>query len=196
MKWLILLFVLVIIISSCTPPEPAVPLAQTPEAEKLVETQPEETPAEEKMNCTEWARSLFPEQWVFKQDVTEDPALTREVLTMQEGRWKDGSVIRGLSSTKIELGSQKGENMAYYYTRPIFVAMDQEKQGYSYAETVIDSTGVFLGDDTFKIRPAFRVHYDLTKEEKDASNTTIKMRYLTLLIVEPNILSCDKVSPG
>jgi len=196
MRWVILLLVLAIMISSCAPPATVTPPSQLiPREEMPVETQPEETPPAEKvMNCTEWARSLFPDQWVFKQDVTEDPKLTREVLTMQEGRWKDGSFIRGLSSTKIEVGSQKGENMAYYYTRPIYVTVDQEKHGYSYAEQVINSQGVFLGENTFKIRPVFRVHYDLTKEEKDASNTTIKMRYLTLLIVEPNILSCNKVS--
>jgi hypothetical protein len=199
MKEVIFFLVLVIfifLISGCAITTPEITSQPNTIVEKSVENksvQPVEKPVVKELNCSDWARSLFPEQWVFQQDVTHNPVISGEVLSLRQGRWRDGSAIRGTSSTKIQPGSEKGENIHYYYTRPIFIAMEQDKYGYSYSEKVIDAQGNLLGENSFKIRPVFKVLFDTVKEEKDAYNNTISMRYLSLLIAEPNLLSCEKI---
>ena len=145
------------------------------------------------LTCEEWAASLFPVQWVFNQDVTQDPALTKEVLGLRQGEWKDGSTIKGTSYTSIKKGSETGENINYYYTKPIFIALPYEKHGFSFSEKVIDDKGTVLGENYFMIRPVFRVIHDAVEEEADRQGNPIKVRYLSLVVVEPNFVSCEKV---
>jgi len=154
---------------------------------------PAKAPREEKLSCEEWAASLYPEQWVFQQDVTQDPKLTREVLSLREGSWKDGSGIRGISSAKIQLGSETGENVNYYYTKPIFITIDAEKYGFSYYNKVVSQQGIVLGENSFRIRPVFKVLYDTVKDENNTQNITYRIRYLSLLIVSPNLENCTRV---
>ena len=123
--------------------------------------------------------------------MTQDPKLTREVLSLREGSWKDGSGIRGISSAKIQLGSETGENVNYYYTKPIFITV--KDYGFSYYKKVISSQGIVLGEDSFMINPVFKVMYDTVKEEKNPQNMTVKIRYLSLLIVSPNLVNCTRV---
>lgn len=145
------------------------------------------------LSCEEWAASMLPYIWVFSQDATQDPKLTREVISLRQGTWQDGSMIKGLSSTKVELGSKPGENTNYYYSRAIYLGMNQTQHGFTYSERAMNKDGVVLGYNTFKIQPVFRATYDTTLDEKDISNITIKVRYLGLAIVEPNIILCEKV---
>ena len=128
MNRLILFLVLLILITGCgvryiqdTAPEPE-------EKEEIVEEEPieeeeveEEIVEEEPMTCEEWAKSLFPVQWIFRQDVTNDPKLTRNPLLLIEGKWKDDTTIGGSSSTSVKKGAETGENINYYYTKPIFI---------------------------------------------------------------------------
>ena len=149
--------------------------------------------AEEKpLSCEEWAKTLFPEQWVFSQDVTDDPKLTGEILSLREGKWKDGAMIRGTSSTKIMLGSAKGENLNYYYAKPMYPGLES-KYGFTYSEEIIDNRGNIFGDNTFTIRPVFKVLADLVKNESNPWGYEIMMRHLSLLMVEPNFVSCERV---
>lgn len=198
MRYIIILLVFLILINGCAVTQREV--SEGPEPIVFVlnesaEEEPEPVVEEEEpiVSCEEWAESLFPEQWVFNQDVSQDPELTREVLGLRAGEWSDGSTIKGTSSTKIEKGSETGENINYYYTKPIFQGMKGDKYGFLYSDKVIDEEGNVLGENSFKIRPVFRVIHDTTKDELNAWDHPVKIRYLSLVIKEPGFVSCEKV---
>ncbi|MBW2991572.1 hypothetical protein KY348_07795 [Candidatus Woesearchaeota archaeon] len=201
MKPTILLIILLVLISACSQVEPEIneePVVAAAEEEhvqeEVVETVNETIEEQEPViTCEEWAESLFPMQWVFNQEVTDDPGLTKEILGLREGTWKDDFMIKGTSSTKIEMGSKTGENINYYYTRPIFPGMKEDNYGFIYSKKIIDVQGNVLGENTFHIRPVFRIIYDTVKDEKNKWGDPIKVRYLSLVIVEPNFISCEKV---
>jgi len=195
--FLALLILLLILITGCLPRPPVTapePISQEKTTEQpTVDAAENKSMAEEKLlSCEDWARTLFPEQWVFNQEVTQDPKLTGEILGLREGKWKDGAMIRGTSSTKIMLGYEKGENLNYYYTKPMYPSLEH-KYGFIYSEQVIDNKGNILGANAFTIRPAFKVLADLVKNESNPWGYEIKMRHLSLLLVEPNFLSCERV---
>ncbi|MBN2459241.1 hypothetical protein JXB28_03065 [Candidatus Woesearchaeota archaeon] len=143
------------------------------------------------VSCEEWAISVFPEQWVYAQTVTNEVQLARESLVLIDGKWKDGSVIRGTSFTKVAKGSLQGENINYYYAKPMYPGLE-EKYAYAYSEDVIDQQGTILGKNAFSIRPYFRVIADLTEDENNTQGYPVKTRYLSLVMVEPNMLSCER----
>ncbi|MBN2052380.1 hypothetical protein JW756_02655 [Candidatus Woesearchaeota archaeon] len=197
---LIIIIPAMLLLSGCTEIRPEMPISwveganvsmqnNTAVTNESAEIVPAPTP---KPSCEDWAKTLFPEQWVFKQDVTEDPKLTRAVLYLYQGVWKDKLTISGTSKTKIMLGSETGENIKYYYTKPIYVTSDQSQYGFSYYKKIIDEEGNVLGADYFKIRPVFKVLYDTSKDELNADNNTVKTRYLSLLMVEPNFMNCTR----
>ena len=188
MRWVIVI-ILATLISGCAVQEEQP--SQVTEKEIPNEIPKPVVPVKE-LNCTDWAKSLFPEQWVYKQEADQDPELTKELLVLSGATWRDGSTIRGTSTTKIQRGIEKGENVNYYYTKPIFVAMDQDKYGYAYSEKIMDGWGNVLAENSFKIRPVFEVMYDNVKEEQDYQNNTVHTRYLSLSIAEPIIISCEK----
>jgi len=197
-KIMVLLLVLSILITSCSQLQEEIPLYERTggEAEEAGEEGQEEgveEPEEQELSCEEWAESMFPSSWVFLQEVTQDPILTKEILGLREGTWSDGAMIRGTSSTKIQKGSEAGENINYYYSKPIFPGLDEEKYGFLYSEKIIDDKGTVLGENSFKIRPVFKVFTDIVKDEENKWGDPIKIRYLTVTIVEPNIVSCERV---
>lgn len=194
MKNIFFLLVLAILVSGCAVTQREVYEQQEPEVIVVVNESAEEPvpPADEEpvISCEEWAQSLFPEQWVFQQDVSQDPKLTKNPLSLREGVWADGTTIGGLSSTMVEKGSEAGENINYYYARPIFISV--QEYGYTYSRTVIDKEGNILGTNSFKINPVFKVIHDTVKNEENAFGHPIKVRYLSLVIKEPNTVDCVK----
>ena len=192
MRALILLLVLMVVLIGCTTVRPGVdkePRLEEEVIEEEVEAEEEvieEEVEEPEPTCEEWAESLFPAQWVFNQDVSHDPKLTKEIIGLREGKWRDNSSIKRTSSTKIELGSGPGENRNYYYTRPIFPGMKEENYGFVYLEGSLGVT------NTFHIRPVFRVIRDTVKDERNERDDLIKVRYLSLRVQEPGFISCER----
>ena len=201
MRAIILLMILALVLTACSQVEPEPPIEVETEqevAEEVVEEEVEEEVVEEEpveeepvITCEEWAEELFPVQWVFKQDVTNDPRYERNPLTLRDGKWQDNVTIGGTSSSKVAKGSETGENINDYYTKPIYITI--QEFGYTYNKQVIDEEGNILGVDTFKIRPVFREIHDKVEDEENSYGDTIQIRYLSLVIKEPGFVSCDKV---
>jgi hypothetical protein len=195
MKQKAIIFILIItlfMLASCAiekDREPIIrnqPTVQPAENEPAVPEQPKP-----ELSCEDWVKSMFPEQWAYAQTATHEAQFTRENLVLQDAKWKDGSSIRGASFTKVAKGSLQGENINYYYSRPMYPGLE-EKYGYSYSEDIIDPQGTILGKNAFTLRPYFRIIADLVKDENNTMGYAVKTRYLSLAMVEPNILSCER----
>lgn len=196
MKRKALVFILIaalLLVVGCAIEKSEAPIIRTEPTVQPAENEPvvPELPKPE-LSCEDWAKSIFPDQWVYAQTVTHEAQLARENLVLRDAKWKDGADIRGTSFTKVSKGSLQGENINYYYSRPMYPGLE-EKYGYSYSEDVIDSQGTILGRNAFTLRPYFRIIADLVEDENNTMGYAVKTRYLSLAMIEPNILSCERV---